>query len=51
MDISPTTYTVQLIGTSKKLDAFIHALAEFTVIEVVRSGVSGLSRGEKVLSV
>ena len=51
VDISPTTYTVQLIGTSKKLDAFIHALAEFTVIEVVRSGVSGLSRGEKVLSV
>ena len=51
VDISPTVYTVQLIGTSKKLDAFIHAMAEFTVIEVVRSGVSGLSRGEKVLSV
>ena len=51
VDISPTIYTVQLIGTSKKLDAFIHAMAEFTVIEVVRSGVSGLSRGEKVLSV
>ena len=51
VDISPTIYTVQLSGTSKKLDAFIHAMAEFTVIEVVRSGVSGLSRGEKVISV
>ena len=51
VDISPTIYTVQLIGTSKKLDAFMNAMAEFTVIEVVRSGVSGLSRGEKVLSV
>ena len=50
VDISPNSYTVQLVGTSEKLDAFIHAVAAFSVIEVVRSGVSGLSRGEKALS-
>ena len=50
VDISPNSYTVQLTGTSEKLDAFIHAVAAFSVIEVVRSGVSGLSRGEKALS-
>ena len=49
-DISPNSYTVQLVGTSEKLDAFIYAVAAFSVIEVVRSGVSGLSRGEKALS-
>ena len=50
VDVSPASYTVQLIGTSEKLDAFMHAMAEFRVIEVVRSGVSGLSRGDKALS-
>ncbi|HMX99021.1 MAG TPA: acetolactate synthase small subunit, partial [Agitococcus sp.] len=38
-------------GTSDKLDAFIEALSETTILEVVRSGVSGIARGEKVLSI
>ena len=42
--------TIQLTGTSDKLDAFLRAIQESTVLEMVRSGVSGLSRGEKVLS-
>jgi acetolactate synthase-1/3 small subunit len=32
------------------LDAFINALSESVVLEVVRTGVTGLSRGEKVLA-
>jgi acetolactate synthase-1/3 small subunit len=50
VDVSPNAYTVQVAGTSDKLDAFLRAMADSTVLEVVRSGVSGLSRGEKVLS-
>lgn len=50
VDVSNNTYTIQLTGTSGKLDAFIRAIAESTILEVVRSGVSGLSRGEKVLA-
>lgn len=50
VDVSNNAYTIQLTGTSDKLDAFIRAMADTTVLEVVRSGVSGLSRGEKVLS-
>ena len=50
VDVSPGAYTVQVAGTSDKLDAFLRAMAESTVLEVVRSGVLGLSRGEKVLS-
>ena len=51
VDMTQSAYTIQLIGTSEKLDAFLRALADATVLEVVRSGVSGLSRGEKVLSI
>jgi acetolactate synthase-1/3 small subunit len=43
-------YTLQVTGDSDKLDAFIRALPEGIVLEVVRSGVSGIARGEKVLS-
>ena len=50
IDVTPTTYTVQLTGPSDKLDAFVQAMSETTVLEVVRSGISGLSRGEKVLA-
>ena len=50
VDVTPSTYTVQLTGTGDKLDAFVQAMSETTVMEVVRTGISGLSRGEKVLA-
>ena len=50
VDVTQSAYTIQLTGTSDKLDAFLRAIPESTVLEMVRSGVSGLSRGEKVLS-
>jgi acetolactate synthase-1/3 small subunit len=51
VDTTSSLYTIQLIGTQQKLDAFIEAVKDLSIIEVVRSGVSGLSRGEKVLSI
>jgi acetolactate synthase-1/3 small subunit len=50
IDVTQSTYVIQLTGTSEKLDAFLRAIPEPSVMEVVRSGVSGLSRGEKVLT-
>ncbi|MFV1871726.1 MAG: acetolactate synthase small subunit [Oleiphilus sp.] len=50
VDVSSSVYTIQLAGNSEKLDAFISAIAENGVLEVVRTGVSGIARGEKVLS-
>lgn len=50
IDVTASSYTVQLSGPSDKLDAFIRAIGKTTILEVVRSGVSGISRGEKVLS-
>ncbi|KAA8734522.1 acetolactate synthase small subunit [Acinetobacter qingfengensis] len=50
VDVTANTYTIQIVGTTDKLDGFIEALSENTILEVVRSGVSGIARGEKVLS-
>ncbi len=50
VDVTPTVYTIQIIGTSDKLDAFVQAIGDTAILETVRSGVSGIARGEKVLS-
>jgi len=50
VDMTVNTFTVQLAGTSDKLDGFIAAVGSGSVVEVVRTGVSGIARGEKVLS-
>lgn len=50
IDVGPSVYTVQITGPSDKLDSFIAAVGKEHVLEVVRTGVSGISRGEKVLS-
>lgn len=50
VDVGPSVYTIQLVGTSEKLDSFVAAMGEAEILEVVRSGVAGISRGEKVLS-
>ena len=49
IDVTETTYTIELTGTGDKLDAFLKALAGSSILETVRSGVSGISRGEKGL--
>lgn len=51
IDVTERTYTIELTGTGDKLDAFIDALRGAGIIEVVRSGVSGIARGEKSLRV
>ena len=51
IDVTPATYTVQLAGDSEKLDAFSESVGEMGIMEVVRSGVSGISRGDKFLRV
>ena len=49
IDVTDTTYTIELTGAGIKLDAFIQALGKTGIIEVVRSGPSGIARGEKAL--
>uniref|UniRef100_Q31HZ2 Acetolactate synthase small subunit n=1 Tax=Hydrogenovibrio crunogenus (strain DSM 25203 / XCL-2) TaxID=317025 RepID=Q31HZ2_HYDCU len=49
VDVTANIYTVQLVGESQKLDAFVDAIDEGLIVEVVRSGAVGLMRGEKSL--
>jgi len=51
IDVTDTTYTLELTGTGGKLDAFIEALSGTTILETVRSGVSGIARGTKSLQI
>ncbi len=51
LDVAEHTFTVELTGDGGKLDAFISAIDSRQIIEVVRSGISGIARGEKHLSV
>ena len=48
VDVTPKSYTIQLSGTNDKVDAFISALKEeTTLLEIVRSGLISVYRGEK----
>ncbi|MFM1860043.1 MAG: acetolactate synthase, small subunit [Pseudomonadota bacterium] len=49
IDVTEKTYTIELTGDSSKLDAFIEALEEGSILETVRTGSSGISRGERIL--
>jgi acetolactate synthase-1/3 small subunit len=50
VDVTPSQYTIQLTGDSAKLDAFITTVSDITeVVEVARSGVVGIARGERAL--
>jgi len=49
IDVSDETYTVEMTGASDKLDAFLQVLDQGLIIEVVRSGVSGIGRGDRSL--
>ncbi|MCX7074197.1 MAG: acetolactate synthase small subunit [Methylococcales bacterium] len=49
IDVTPTSYVVEMTGKSDKLDAFLAAIDTNSIIEVVRSGATGISRGEKGL--
>lgn len=51
IDVTEKTYTVELTGTSDKLNAFIDALDRTVILETVRTGASGIGRGERILKV
>lgn len=51
IDVTPNSYVIELTGTGDKLDAFLEAVGSAAILETVRSGVSGIGRGEKSLSV
>lgn len=51
VDVTEKTYTIELTGTSSKLNAFIEALDRTVILETVRTGASGIGRGERILKI
>ena len=47
IDMTDTTYTLEVTGDSEKIDAVLKALEHITMLEVVRSGQLGMGRGDK----
>jgi len=51
IDVTEKTYTIELTGPGEKLDAFIKAIDPAVILETVRTGASGIGRGERVLKI
>ena len=51
IDVTESLYTIELTGAGEKLDAFINSVRGAGIVEVVRSGVSGIARGDKGLRI
>jgi acetolactate synthase I/III small subunit len=49
IDVSDNTYTIELTGTGHKLDSFLQAIDRGLILETVRTGASGIGRGERIL--
>ena len=49
LDVSGSSFVIELTGSRQKLDAFIEALDERCILEVVRSGAMGVGRGDRSL--
>src|SRR6478736_8787568 len=49
IDVTEKTYTVELTGAADKLDAFVQATDRSVILETVRTGSSGIGRGERIL--
>jgi len=51
VDVTNKTYTIELTGAGHKLDAFLEALDKDAILETVRTGASGIGRGDRILKV
>jgi acetolactate synthase-1/3 small subunit len=50
IDVTENSFVIEMTGDSAKLDAFINAISDDYIVEVVRTGVSGIARGNKALT-
>ena len=51
IDVTESNYVIELTGSGSKLDAFIQAIDTDLILETVRTGVSGIGRGDRILKV
>lgn len=51
IDVTDKSYTIELTGVQEKVQAFLEALDRSAILETVRTGVSGIGRGERILKI
>ncbi|XXQ69254.1 acetolactate synthase small subunit [Neisseriaceae bacterium B1] len=51
IDVTEKTYTIEVTGTSEKLDSFLENLSRGLILETVRTGAAGIGRGERILRI
>jgi acetolactate synthase I/III small subunit len=49
IDVADGSFTIELTGSGHKLDAFIESLDKTAILETVRTGASGIGRGDRIL--
>lgn len=51
IDVTDKSYTVEVTGTSSKLDSFLETVGKTLILETVRTGAAGIGRGERMLRI
>ena len=51
VDVTDKSYTIEVTGTSDKLDSFLETVSRGLILETVRTGAAGIGRGERILKV
>ena len=51
IDVTESSYVIELTGNTAKLDAFLDAIDRTLILETVRTGVCGIGRGDRILKV
>jgi acetolactate synthase-1/3 small subunit len=47
VDVSPTSYTIEVTGDEKKIEAITELLQHLGIIEIVRTGKAAIARSKK----
>lgn len=51
VDVTDKSYTIEVTGTSDKLDSFLETVSKILILETVRTGAAGIGRGERILKI
>ena len=51
VDVTDRSYTIEITGSSEKLDSFLETVGRAQILETVRTGAAGIGRGERILKI
>ncbi len=51
IEMTETTFTIEITGPSSELDDFLDSLNKSAIIETVRTGALGIGRGDRILKI